>query len=513
MSFEYLGVLKKYTWKCGDNHIWKAAWHDVRRGSWCHECSHRKVWKDNKKYKLKDLEQLAAKFNGEFLSDNYISSRTKYKWKCEKGHTWLALIGTVETGSWCKTCEAYDKLIKLGDSSNLKCLSKDFYGRYFKYEWLCKKGHHFKKSYSSLVSTPYCIECKQKENNEIKLSTIKDIVTNKGGKCLSSDYNVNYKKLKFECGKGHVWKTTAKSIKDDGTWCPKCVNNDSKAEKEILKFISNYKKASKINLKDIGIDSKYEIDIYIPDLRLGIEYCGIYWHSEKYKDKNYHYKKYKICKDNGIRLITIFEDEWKDRNLQIKNFLKSALGANKNKIAGRKCEIKIIDSKTAKDFINKYHIQKANSVLLSVGLFFEEELLGVIAGNRHHRKSNKNIMVLSRLVFKDNYTVQGGASKLFKYFKQEVKNLNMNKIITWADNRYTEGNIYKKLDMKLEDNLRPDYSYADLNKLKRLSKQSCNKKRLSKLGAIGSTEHEMAQSLNLYRIYDCGKTRFGVIIK
>ena len=90
-------------------------------------------------------------------------------------------------------------------------------------------------------------------------------------------------KLEFNCKKGHVWKARGKDI-TDGTWCPKC--KQYKTEKEILAFINQFIEAEKIKLSDLGINSKKEIDIYIPSLRLGIEYCGIYWHSSKYKKKN-----------------------------------------------------------------------------------------------------------------------------------------------------------------------------------------------------------------------------------
>lgn len=38
-----------------------------------------------------------------------------------------------------------------------------------------------------------------------------------------------------------------------------------------------------------------EIDFYLPKYKIGIEYDGVYWHSEVYKDKDYHLNKTLEC--------------------------------------------------------------------------------------------------------------------------------------------------------------------------------------------------------------------------
>ena len=68
----------------------------------------------------------------------------------------------------------------------------------------------------------------------------------------------------------------------------------------------------KVTQRRRDIIKPYEIDIFIEDLKIGIEYNGIYWHSDKFKNNNLHYNKLMLCKDNGIKLIQIFEDEWND---------------------------------------------------------------------------------------------------------------------------------------------------------------------------------------------------------
>jgi GNAT superfamily N-acetyltransferase len=117
-------------------------------------------------------------------------------------------------------------------------------------------------------------------------------------------------------------------------------------------------------------------------------------------------------------------------------------------------------------------------------------------------------LVLKRLAFKSGITVVGGSSKLLKYFYEYAKKHGFKKIISWSDNRYSEGNVYKKLGFKLTEEIGPDYGYV--RGLIFYSKQSLNKKRLSFLGATGKTEREMALSLGYYRIWDCGKKRWVI---
>jgi hypothetical protein len=80
------------------------------------------------------------------------------------------------------------------------------------------------------------------------------------------------------------------------------------------------------------------------------------------------------------------------------------------------------------------------------------------------------------------------------------------KIVSWSDNRWSEGKVYEALGFYLEEELGPDYSYV--KDRQRISKQSCQKKHLFKKGAVGDTELEMAKSLGYSRIWDCGKKRW-----
>lgn len=247
-----------------------------------------------------------------------------------------------------------------------------------------------------------------------------------------------------------------------------------------------------------------EIDMYNEELKIGIEYCGLHWHNEQSgKTTNYHYDKYKACLDKGIHLITIFEDEWLDRQEQVKGALLSILGKNDKKLFARKCEVKTIDKVTGNKFYQDYHIQgKCGLSYAFAGLYYNNELVGVMSFGRHHRDNNKN--VLDRLCFKAGVSVAGGASKLFKFLLNETK---ITDLISWSDNRWFQGQVYEKLGFTKEIDMKPDYSYVNTNKNGvRLSKQSQKKGNTN--CPADMTEKQWCTKRGLYRIWDCGKKRW-----
>lgn len=254
-----------------------------------------------------------------------------------------------------------------------------------------------------------------------------------------------------------------------------------------------------------------ELDLYDEEKKLAIEYCGIYWHNENSpepRDRNYHHDKYKKCKEKEIRLLTIFDDEWNNKEEIIKSVILSKLGIFSKRIYARQCKIKKIEKKDFNNFCEKYHIQGKNNLsLVRFGLFYENELVGVVDLGRHHRKKDKGTIVLTRLCFKQDIQIVGGSSKLFKRCLEYCKQNNIKNILSWSDNRWSYGSVYKKLGFTLDEHLKPDYTYVSLiNPKRRISKQSQKKSATNCPPEI--TELEWANTRGLARIWDCGKTRW-----
>ncbi|MFW5847624.1 MAG: hypothetical protein ACOCVF_01715 [bacterium] len=282
--------------------------------------------------------------------------------------------------------------------------------------------------------------------------------------------------------------------------------NISNYELELQEFFKenniNYTTSNK------NIISPYEIDIYLPDYKMGIEFNGLYWHSEIYKDNNYHLKKLEKSKENNINIIQIFEDEWVNNKEIVKSILKNKLGIIKNKIYARKTEIKLIDSKTYKFFLDENHIQGSTPSKIKIGLFYEKKLVSVMGFDKARKTISKkpNSFLLARFCNKIDTNVIGGASKLFKYF---IKTYNPDNIISYADRRWSDGGLYYTIGFNYIHSTKPNYWYCDYRNILRIHRFNFRKSILLKEGFDKTlSEHEIMLQRGIPRIYDCGNIRF-----
>ena len=279
-------------------------------------------------------------------------------------------------------------------------------------------------------------------------------------------------------------------------------------QNEIKEFISSY------GFKVVFNDRKtvdFELDVYVPEKKFAIEFNGSYWHSESCLDvataRKKHVSKTKICNEKGINLLHVFEHTWQQRKLQIMNFIKSILGVNANKIAGRNCEV---SNDPCPDFFDRNHIQgKTPRVEKYFNLTYNGKVVASMTASKHHRQ-NVDGIVLSRLCFEDDTDVQGGASKLFKRFKEWAHSEGYDKIISWSDSSWTQGGIYSVLGFDLEQESAPDYFYWDVRNCRYVSKQSQQKKKTR--CPEGMTEREWCIERNLHRIWDCGKKKWTYVL-
>lgn len=213
--------------------------------------------------------------------------------------------------------------------------------------------------------------------------------------------------------------------------------------------------------------------------------------------------KYKECLSYNIRLFTIFEHEWKNRQSQIKNFLSGALGRNTIKIYARDCHVQIyktLDNQVLQ-FFEDYHIQgRPHSYETCIALTHNNLIIGAMSFGRHHRQGHEDVNILSRLCWKTNHTVVGGSARLFSY-RPKDKN-----IVSWSDNRWSDvGGVYQRLGFVLDREYGPDYHYV--NSFGEVKQKQSMQKRL--IGCRpGQTELERATELGWTRVYDSGKKKW-----
>lgn len=279
----------------------------------------------------------------------------------------------------------------------------------------------------------------------------------------------------------------------------------SKAEREIHILISN------ANMHVRNIIENQELDFYIPEKKLAIEYNGSYWHSSLFKSEKYHQEKTLACAKQGIRLIHIFEYEWNNKIKQEKiiNYIKKLCNDdNLIRIGAREVEVKAISSVSAKEFEDKWHLQGGVSTRFNIGAFYDNKLIGVLALDLP-RFNHQYQYELVRLCWDSNYAVAGGTEKLFKHF---IKTYKPENIITYTDISKFTGNVYTRLGfvpIQPKPITTPNYVWINTTDNTVLTRYQTQKHKLleMKLGTKDQTEDEIMSNLGFLKLYDCGNLK------
>ena len=246
-----------------------------------------------------------------------------------------------------------------------------------------------------------------------------------------------------------------------------------------------------------------ELDIYLPKYRIAVEFNGLYYHSDKFKEKNYHINKTEECEKNNINLIHIWEDDWVYKKEIVKSIILNKLGLIKNKIYARKTHIKEVETKQAKEFLNDNHIQGYTTSSIKIGLYYNDELISLMTFGWRRINSQSNFELI-RFSNKKNLIVVGGASKLFKYF---LKNNRCGNILSYSDISIFRGGLYEELGFINDGKTSLNYYWTDLDK--KYHRFNFNKKKLIKMGYDERlTEEEIMKNIGYYKLWSCGQIRW-----
>lgn len=328
----------------------------------------------------------------------------------------------------------------------------------------------------------------------------------------STDDELIKKIFKFKCNK------CGSSQIDHGFSffvCEKCFPKvRSRYELELKEFFDSINIEYLNNCRKI-VDNRFELDFYFPEKKLALEFNGLYYHGElsNNKNKEYHLLKTDFCKEKDISLIHIFEDEWVNKKDIVKSKLLYLLNVpSSNKVFARNCKIKEISFNESCKFLDENHIQGKDKSKIRLGLFNENELVSVMTFSRVNvskgYKSSENIYELSRFCSKKYYSVIGGYSKLFSFFK---KTYDFDKAITYADRRWSsKNNVYSKLGWEYIGITPPNYWYMDKQHTQRKHRFNFTKHIIVEKmnGDPTLTEWENMKKMGFDRIWDCGHFKY-----
>ena len=305
------------------------------------------------------------------------------------------------------------------------------------------------------------------------------------------DYSlVDYKGSKINvdiiCPKhGEFWQTPSNHLRGEG--CPKCTNNSSLSENEIIECLKDIK----IEQRNRKILNGKEIDIYIPQYHIGIEFNGLYWHSEERgKDKNYHLRKLNECNKNGIELIQIFEDEWLNKRNICEFLLKAIFRLNISPvICSNKCNVcETVNKEEIDKFLEENDINGKAYFDIAIVAYYNDIMVGIITFEKQENKK----WIASRITTNIKYNCIGLEQILFNYF---INHYEYETITFLADRRWiinVGNNIYTFLGFKINSYMPPMFKYYNL--------------RNSKIERI--KVEEITNESDYTRIWDCGQVKY-----
>jgi hypothetical protein len=334
------------------------------------------------------------------------------------------------------------------------------------------------------------------------------IAIKNGGKYLGpQEWFPSNQKVRWSCQKDHEFEMSPSSIIGQDSWCPRCAKGASKGEAQVFDLVKSL--CPDATQRERTILKPYEIDVLIPSKNIGIEYSGLHWHGElRNKDKFNVLRKHLFSNSKKIRLITIFEDEWINHQLAVENYLKGVLGT-RGRIGARKLTIK---KGKFKAWVEENHLQGAANGI-DYALFDKDTLLAVATFAKPNasraRKGTNGTWELSRYCVGQT-GITGGLSRLIKAFKTDYPEAK--ELISYSDNRWSQGKIYESTGFTRVRQNRPSYWYFTHRPV-RIHRFSLRKDILVKQGGDPSkTEWQLAQEKGYDRIWDAGTTLWSKLL-
>lgn len=322
------------------------------QGVICADCGHKRG-AEKQRFTLEQVRQKLKDLGWKLLSKHYETNQTPLQAQClECGAIYVKTYNKFQSRG-CKNCadialigqERLDisqslkqltiKTIKervAEVSSDIEIISKEYLlkseGGDAKVACKCRNcGREWRAEPSNLFQGQGCRVCRNKQGRDKVRWHYNEVQTylkeNKRNIKLLTLHLKNMRTLvKLKClNCNNIWQARLTNVIHHNSGCPRCCLVQSTPELEIQDIFSDFK----IITNSRKIIAPYEVDIYIPKLKLAIEFNGTYWHSIYFKDKDYHITKTLLAKQKGIKLIHIFDDEWAENKEQVVSYLKDII--------------------------------------------------------------------------------------------------------------------------------------------------------------------------------------------
>jgi DNA-directed RNA polymerase subunit RPC12/RpoP len=351
ISTSYINQKTPLEFVCPKGHTRKSSWASFVRNP--HGC--RKCLAEKSRVGLEKVKELFFDSNYMLLSEEYIRAADRLKYKCDRGHINYISLNNFNRGKRCPDCYKEDVYYNIDIvenmflGRNLLLLEHVYKNTYTKMEYMCTRcGKRGITTVNALKNNSGCSSC---NNTVLEEGIVRRELGKKGFKLIDGTYTMAKKSFLYICDKGHIEEGFLYNIRR-GNGCGVCYNYGgnrvSKQENDLFDELRGYIKNEVIIRNDRTAIKPYELDMYVPDFGVAVEYCGMYWHSvSSGKTKQYHRGKYKLCEDNNIRLITVTDDDIRFNKKEVlSKILKHFLVIEKEKnikIVNRDCDRGLVD--------------------------------------------------------------------------------------------------------------------------------------------------------------------------
>lgn len=473
--------------------------------------------------KVSDTDRL----NLLFYEADYINSRTPITVLCKKhNYEFKQKPYDIYTNrTKCKHC-LFEKLSNKSRSNNQDFIMKarEIYNDRYLYDNIvytcntedvkitCKQHGIYSITPKEFLRGYHCKKCMKqdllKRNSTMFFNTFKDKWPNY---TIKSEYNGCYAPLLINCNLHGDFYASPEQSRTSQDICDSCrVYRGSQQELKITNLLDKYNIEYQKHKKIKGDKGIFEIDIFLPKQNIAIEVNGLYWHRDrdngKYS-KDYHLNKTVTCFKQGITLLHFYDTEIDTKFSIIKSILENKLNLNTRKVHGRKTIIKYVSNVEKKVFLDTYHMQGNDRASICIGLYYNDELLSIMTfGTRKITGSVDHELL--RYCVKSGVNVVGGFSKLIKFYSKQH---NITTIKTYADKRYSQGNVYNINGFKHLRDSAPSYWYFNTKAYKLHHRYNFAKHLLkSKLEYYdeNKTEYQNMRDNNYFRVWDCGHCVF-----
>lgn len=178
---------------------------------------------------IADMQALAARRNGQCLSQEFHGMEAKLVWRCERGHEWQAIPERIQQGSWCPMCarlkmrDTLEHMCEIARERGGRCLSAEYVNSDTPLLWECARGHrwHARPHRINSPRPSWCPVCAKENSKKETLAWAQGLARRHGGECLSREYGGTTVPLQWRCSEGHTWTAIPLYIAA-GQWCRLC---------------------------------------------------------------------------------------------------------------------------------------------------------------------------------------------------------------------------------------------------------------------------------------------------